>query len=811
MLNAATKVYREIPFKTWIIIVVFYLFPPLINYIDIRDQYFHNVPWFFYLIPTLLIANKKGTKYGGIATGASSLLFLVIETLEPSGISRHEMIIFFELTTINLLVSILVGLLFKNYLQKQRELSLTKNLLESVFHHLDIGIWSINKSKSKSLLLSRGIEKIYGLSRKTDLQNNHFWKKSIHPEDLAIAEEIDRKWESQEDYEYEYRIIRPNGEIRWIRDSGLPVFNQHGEHERYDGTNVDITRQKELEIFLKESEERYKHLVENSIVGVFMIQEKQLVYVNQWLAKTLGLTQEELRGTSLLDYFKKADRVRVGNHFQKLIEEKESSFVDQIQTVDAVEAAAYLEIQAALTKINGSSAIIGIALDVSDKKKAKDELEYLAYHDTLTGLPNKHYLMNELAKKFYHSKSLGLQVYILYLNLDRFKLINDSFGHRSGDQLIQLVSNRLLDSITNGMAIRAEGDDFIIYLPDANENLALEMARSLLNALSEPFYLINQEIQVTASIGIATFEEDDDLEELVQKSGSALHFAKDFGGNQYQLYSSEIGQQVNRKLQLEQRLRKALEQNNLEVVYQPKLHVSTNRISGMEALLRWKDPILGVVSPSEFIPIAEETGMIISIGKWVLETACRQNREWEKSGYPPILVCVNISSKQFLQDDFVKMIEQVLKESDLSPEYLNLEITERIALFCIDDAIEKLRQLKQLGVSISLDDFGTGYSSMSYLKLLPIDFLKIDRSFTNGIIEDKQDLAIIDSIISLSHSLGMSVVAEGVEAENQLKVLSDLGCDEIQGYYYAKPLPVPEFKQFLDKTMVGICTQINNG
>ncbi|WHY77036.1 EAL domain-containing protein [Neobacillus sp. WH10] len=809
MLNAATKVYKEIPFKTWIIIVVFYLFPPLIDYIDIRDQYFHNVPWFFYLIPTLLIAYKKGTKYGGIATGVSILLFLVIESFEPSGISRHEMIIFFEMTTINLLVSILVGLLFKNYLQKQRELSLTKNLLESVFHHLDIGIWSINKSKS--LLLSKGIEKIYGLSRKTDLQNNQFWKRSIHPEDLVIAEEIDKKWESQEDYEYEYRIIRPNGEIRWIRDSGLPVFNEHGEHERYDGTNVDITRQKELEIYLKESEERYKHLVENSIVGVFMIQESQLVYVNQWLAKTLGLTQEELRGTSLLDYFKEADRVRVGNHFQKLIEEKESSFVDQIQTVDQVEAAAYLEIQATLTKINGSSAIIGIALDVTDKKKAKDELEYLAYHDTLTGLPNKHYLMNELAKQFYRSTSLGLQVYILYLNLDRFKLIIDSFGHRVGDQLIQMVSNRLQDSITNGMAIRAVGDEFIIYLPNANENLALDMACSLLNALSEPYYLINQEIQVTASIGIASFEEDDDLEELVQKAGSALHFAKDFGGNQYQLYSCEIGQQVNRKLQLEQRLRKALEQNNLEVVYQPKLHVLTNRISGMEALIRWKDPILGVVSPSEFIPIAEETGMIISIGKWVLETACRQNREWEKSGYPPILVCVNISSKQFLQDDFVKMIEQVLKESDLSPEYLNLEITERIALFCIGDAIDKLQQLKQLGVSISLDDFGTGYSSMSYLKLLPVDFLKIDRSFTKGIIEDKKDLAIIDSIISLSHSLGMSVVAEGVEAENQLKVLSDLGCDEIQGYYYAKPLPVPEFKQFLDKTMVGMCTQINNG
>ena len=808
MLKVSKKVYREIPFKTLILLAVFYLFPPLIDYIDFQDQYFQNALWFFYLIPTLLIAYNKGTKYGGLATGASSLLFLVIESFQTNGISKHEVIIFFEMTTINLLVSILVGMFVKSKRQKQRELSLTKNLLESVFHHLDIGIWSINNSKS--LLMSKGIEKIYGLPRDTDLQNNRFWKNSIHPDDLHITAEIDKKWESQEDYEYEYRIIRPNGEIRWIRDRGLPVFNEHGEHERYDGTNVDITRQKELEFHLKESEKRYKHLVENSIVGVFMIQEKKLVYVNQWLAKTLGLTQEELLGTSLLDYFKEADRLRVVSRFQKLLEEQESSFVDQIQTVDDVEAATYLEIQATLTSINGSSAIIGIALDVTDKKKAKDELEYFAYHDTLTGLPNKLYLMNELSKQFYRSASLGLPVYILYLNLDRFKLINDSFGHRAGDQLIQLVSKRLLDSIEpNGMAIRAEGDEFFIYLPDTNEQLALETARSLLNVLSEPYCLINQEIQVTASIGIASLEDDDDLEELVQKAGSALHFAKDFGGNQYQLYSSEIGQQVNRKLQLEQRLRKALEQNNLEVVYQPKLHVFSNRITGMEALLRWNDPILGVVSPSEFIPIAEETGMIISIGKWVLEMACQQNREWEKSGYPPIIVCVNISSRQFLQDDFVNMVEQVLKDTDLSPEYLNLEITERIALYNIDDAIEKLQQLKQLGVSISLDDFGTGYSSMSYLKMLPIDFLKIDRSFTTGIFEDIQDLAIINSIISLSHSLGMTVVAEGVEGENQLKVLSELGCDEIQGYYYAKPLPVSEFKQFLDKTMTGICSQIN--
>ena len=252
-------------------------------------------------------------------------------------------------------------------------------------------------------------------------------------------------------------------------------------------------------------------------------------------------------------------------------------------------------------------------------------------------------------------------------------------------------------------------------------------------------------------------------------------------------------------MQLEQRLRKALEQGRLEVYYQPKLDLFTNQVTGMEALTRWNDPILGAVSPTEFIPIAEETGMIVPIGKWVLETACKQNLEWQRNGYAPLHVCVNISSRQFLQDDFVNMIEHTLTSSELSPEYLNLEITEGIAIYNIDDAIQKLAKLKKLGIRISLDDFGTGYSSLSYIKSLPIDFLKIDRAFINGIAENNQDAAIIDSIISLAHSLDFRVVAEGVEDEKQLKILAAKACDEIQGFYFAKPLSSSYFPQFLDE------------
>ncbi|WP_052353809.1 bifunctional diguanylate cyclase/phosphodiesterase [Neobacillus jeddahensis] len=801
------SMFKDISVKTWIILVFFYLFPPVLDYIDFQDQSLQNVFWYFYLIPALIIAFHKGSKYGGLATAVSSLFFLMDQSLlQPEGISKQEVIILFEMTTINLLVSLFVGYLVKNNRLRRIELSKANTLLESVFHHLDIGIWSIGKREN--FLISKGIEDIYGMSREKELRDHHFWKKSIHPDDLVIVEQIDQKWKALEDYEYEYRIIRSNGDIRWIRDRGIPVFSEDGKHVRYDGTNVDITKQKELEIDLKESEERYKTLVENSIVGVFMVQNMELVYVNPWFSTMLGLTKEELLGTRLTEYLNEADRNRIISHFQLLLEEKEAHFIDLIQTNDLNGAVKYLEIQARLTSMDGDTAIIGVAIDVTDKKKANEKLEYVAYHDPLTGLPNKHYLM-DLSNQYYQSTSLGNPGYILCLNLDRFKLINDSFGHRVGDQLITLVANRIANcSLSVGKVLRGQGDEFIVYLPDTNEQQALAHATTLLDDLSKPYYLAEQDIRITVSIGIAPFEMNETLEDLVQKAGSALHFAKDFGGNQYQLYSLEIGKQVNRRLQLEQRLRKALEENNLSVVYQPKLHLFSNRITGMEALIRWNDPILGAVSPVEFIPIAEDTGLIIAIGKWVLETACKQTKEWERSGYPPILVCVNISSRQFLQDDFVKMVEQVLKETSLSPENLNLEITESIALYNIDDAIEKLLQIKQLGVSISLDDFGTGYSSMSYLKLLPIDFLKIDRAFTSGIFKDKNDLAIIDSIISLSHSLGMRVVAEGVEDENQLNALSNLSCDEIQGYYYARPMPVPQFKEFLDETMVGMSSYL---
>lgn len=433
-------------------------------------------------------------------------------------------------------------------------------------------------------------------------------------------------------------------------------------------------------------------------------------------------------------------------------------------------------------------------------KEKKIELEYLSYHDMLTGLFNMNYLNNHLTREFHESKVYGIPTCMMFFNLDRFKLINDSYGHQIGDQLLKMVSKRLINTVQHmGTVVRAGGDDFILFLPNTNISRAEDFSKWLLDEFSKSFYLEKQEIRIAASIGIAHVLKDDSLEDTIQKASSALHFAKEYGGGQYQLYSSEFMEIANRRLLLEQRLKRALQEKELEIYYQPKLNINANQITGMEALTRWNDSVLGPISPVEFIPIAEQTGLITSIGKWVLKEACRQTVEWNEIGYTPIHVCVNISGKQFLQDDFVNMIEQILNESSLSPEFLNLEVTETIALNNIHETIRKLEQLRRIGVTISLDDFGTGYSSLSYVKSLPIDFLKIDRSFINGILINKQDTAIIDTIISLAHSLGFKVVAEGVEAESQLRGLEQMGCDEIQGYYIAKPMDPVTFKNFIDK------------
>lgn len=423
------------------------------------------------------------------------------------------------------------------------------------------------------------------------------------------------------------------------------------------------------------------------------------------------------------------------------------------------------------------------------------QIDFYANHDYLTGLPNR-ILFKEQCRTALKQKQSAA---ILFLDLDRFKIINDMFGHSIGDDLLRAVSRRLQQHVRLGDTVsRIEGDEFALMLGNASQDEAAGVAQLLIDELSKPFTLDGNEFFVTPSIGISLYPNDaTDEETLVKQADTAMYHAKEMGRNHFRFYTTEMNERMANRARLEKGLRKALERNELTVHYQPQVDITTGDITGMEALLRWQHPDLGVVSPADFIPLAEETGMIIPIGEWVLRKACKQNQAWLEAGLPPMRMAVNLSARQFQQQNLVEVVSKVLQDTGLPPYFLDLEITESVAMFNEDYVIAKLQELKNLGIKISIDDFGTGYSSLSYLKKFPIDALKIDKSFVAEVMNDKDDAEIIATIISMARNLRVSVIAEGVENEEQLQFLRKQKCTEAQGYFFSRPMDALELQPLL--------------
>ncbi|RXT04548.1 EAL domain-containing protein [Ammoniphilus sp. CFH 90114] len=422
------------------------------------------------------------------------------------------------------------------------------------------------------------------------------------------------------------------------------------------------------------------------------------------------------------------------------------------------------------------------------------QIRYQAEHDSLTNLPNRRAFTTQLQKHIEKADMNKDTIAVMFLDLDRFKSVNDGLGHTFGDQLLIAVANRMLDSL--GQAYRIGGDEFTIILTDTSREEVGKMAQKILTMLNQPFTLDEHEVFVTTSIGISLFPTDgESVEHLVKNADIAMYRAKEEGKNTYHFFNSELNEQLLKRTTLERELRKALQRNEFQLYYQPKVNMKTGQITGVEALIRWFHPEMGLVSPGEFIPIAEETGLIKSIGDWVLRTACAQNKLWQEQGYPPMRVAVNLSAQQFQQSNLIHTIMDVLEQTKLEAKYLEIEITENVAMSNADFVIEKLNKLKSLGIHLAIDDFGTGYSSLSYLKKFPIDTLKIDRSFIRDISKDIDNETIITTIIVMAHHLKLNIVAEGVEEEHQLSFLRQQNCHEIQGFLIARPLSVQDFER----------------
>ncbi|MBO0959753.1 EAL domain-containing protein [Neobacillus sp. MM2021_6] len=608
-------------------------------------------------------------------------IFVLIEIFDVTSSFLFPTFNIFRYFSVVLLLGTIPYLLVtrKMWMKTNEELKQNEQNLNNIFDTLDVAIWS-HDLKSNTLLITSGIEKLYGYSSNDFNHDLQLWKKVIYPDDLPFVSEREQKVAQGEAVTNEYRIIRPDGEVRWILDRGFPTLDLQGKLEHFNSVLYDIT----------------------------------------------------------------------------------------------------------------------------ERKMTEETIQRLAYHDSLTGLPNRNQFRNHL-NKVLNRACTNKMLAVLFLDLDRFKIINDTKGHTVGDRILQNVANRLELAVREeGFVSRQGGDEFIILLDETDKEKAAIVAQRILYEFSKPLEVNNQEFFVTPSIGISLYPTDGkDEETLIKNADTAMYQAKERGKNNFQFYSSNLNGQSVRKMELENGLRKALENDQLTLHYQPQMSLVTGELVGIEALIRWQHPEHGFIAPSEFIPLAEETGLIVPIGKWVLWNACQQRKAWENAGLCDVPIAVNVSVRQFEDDHLIEYISTVLDEVGLNATQLELEITESI-MQNLENSTIILNQLKELGVWLSIDDFGTGYSSLSYLKYLPIDKIKIDKSFVDDILYHSNQGVMVKTIIDMGLNLNFTVIAEGIETDEQLSFLKENACKVGQGYLFSKPLPTIEMQNFLINRKSGI-------
>ena len=557
---------------------------------------------------------------------------------------------------------------------------------------------------------------------------------------------------------------------------------------------------------LRESEERYSSTVELAAIGISHVSmDGRFIHVNHQLCDMLGYTRDELIGRTIQEIshpedVNATDGTRAQLHSGQINSLK---FEKRYRRKDGTTI--WVRITSALRRGAAGTPLYDISVveDISDRKAAEERILYLATHDEMTALPNRATFSELLDHAVESAQRRSRQCAVLFIDLDRFKIINDSLGHEAGDILLKEISSRLGGCLRKSDVVaRLGGDEFVVLLDDLEDSMqAVTVARKILASVLEPVQIMGQECRVTVSIGIASYPRDaTDGLSLMKLADLAMYGAKEEGKNTFQFYSKERNQISVERLTLEAHLRRALEQNELSIQYQGKIDLRTHTIEGAEALLRWWNHELGTVPPSRFIPIAEDTGLIVPIGKWVLRCACEQNIAWQRQGLPRIVTAVNLSPRQFRDANLLNDIAEVLEETGLAPELLELEITENMIMSNADRAAEIITAVKALGVKFAIDDFGTGYSSLSQLKRFPIDTLKVDRSFIRDIPENVQDQAIAKAIISMGKTLGVAVVAEGVETAAQHAFLRAHACDAVQGFYFGKPCHPDAFARLWNNT-----------
>jgi diguanylate cyclase (GGDEF)-like protein/PAS domain S-box-containing protein len=674
-----------------------------------------------------------------------------------------------------------------------------------------LGIF-VSDAAGSCIYTNAAYQTISGLSLEQTLGTN--WSTAIHPED---RERVLAEWRvaarDQAPFQTEFRFLKEDENIVWTRVNSAAMLDGKKSFGLVQ-TVEDISERKSAEFVLQVAEESLfmekerAQVTLNSIGDAVLTTDLQgnVSYLNLVAEAMTGWSREDALGRPIAEVFNILDgttRLPAANPMLNAIAED--------RTVELAKNCVLIRRDGSESAIEDSAApihnrdgrVTGAVIvfrDVSESRAMEQEMSHLAQHDFLTSLPNR--LL--LTERFSHAIGLAQrhqeQVGLLFLDLDNFKHINDSLGHAVGDQLLQSVASRLVECVrTTDTVCRQGGDEFVILLDEIGQPQdAAHVAETLRTTLAMPHQIDGHELHISLSIGISVFPDDGtNVDTLMQNADTAMYHAKASGRNNYQFFKPEMNARAVRRLFVENRLRRALKQTEFLLHYQPKIDLASGAMTGAEALIRWQDPELGLVMPVQFVSIAEESGLIVPIGQWVLREACRQVQAWLDSGFQAVPVAVNISALEFRHKDFLDHVALILKETGLAPHYLELELTESILMHDAESSVSVLQSLKAMGVQLAIDDFGTGYSSLSYLKRFPIDTLKIDQSFVRDIVTDVDDATIVAAVIGMGKHLKQRVVAEGVETHEQLAFLRTRQCDEGQGFHFSPPVSAEDFARLL--------------
>jgi len=600
----------------------------------------------------------------------------------------------------------------------------------------------------------------------------------------------------------------------------LPIFlspkilQMKGEPTIIYMVAMDLTSHKLIETALRNAEEKYRTIFENAVEGIFQIDlNGHYLNINPAMARIFRHVSMNLLITHLNDpvYPLFVDPQRRVDFMHLLFERGEMvNFESQIYGYDRQTLWINETVRAVRDATGEILLFEGSVEDISDRKHYENRLMYQANYDALTGLANRNLLHDRLQHSIKSAERYRYQLTVAFIDLDQFKFVNDSLGHHTGDHLLKVIASRLKSCVRDSDTVaRHGGDEFVVVIDHSNDAVIASLMSKILAKVAEPVVVDGHELHVTASIGFSLYPIDGlDADTLLKHADAAMYRAKEQGRNNVQFYTEELNLKIQKRMALESILRHALERNEFFLHYQPQVSLATGAIIGAEALIRWMHKTEGVISPAEFIPLAEELGLIVPIGEWVLRTACAQMKAWQDAGFLEIGISVNLSARQFRQRNLAAVVALALQDSGLEARYLELELTESMMMDNVELAVAALSTLKAMGIKLSIDDFGTGYSSLSYLKRFPIDVLKIDQSFISDITLAPDGAPIVHSIITLAHSLKLKVIAEGVETAEQLEYLGAHQCDVMQGYYFSRPLSAADFEQLLRKNTMLQCPQV---